>query len=124
MQTNSPQISMFNPGTFDEAMDIVESLRCRAATTICLDKMRKTDASRLVDFVSGASAAIDGDFHQLSDHVWLFCPSNFKITLTGKTTNAASKKESMQLPGALDFLFPERNQGETPLFTRPPNKNS
>ncbi len=74
------QISVFTPVSFEEAVDIVECLRGRAATTISLENMKKLDASRLVDFVAGASAALDGDFHKLSEQVYLFCPSNVKIT--------------------------------------------
>lgn len=94
------QISMFSPVTFDEAIDIVECLRSRAAITLCLEKMRKVDASRLVDFVSGASAAIDGDFHKLSENVYLFCPSNVRITVSDKTPAKGSN-------GALDYLYSE-----------------
>ena len=96
------QICMFTPVTFDEALDIVECLRVRAATTICLEKMRRIDANRLVDFVAGASAAIDGDFHKLNDQVYLFCPSNVRIVASGK--NVSSTKSS---PSPLDFLYPE-----------------
>jgi FtsZ-interacting cell division protein YlmF len=98
------QISIFNPISFDEAIEIVECLRARAATTISLDNMKKADASRLVDFVAGASAALDGDFHKLSDYVYLFCPSNIKITAPAK----AMQKPAGPQTGAssLDFLYP------------------
>ncbi len=94
-----PQISLFAPASFDEALDIVECLRTRCAATICLDNMRKGDASRLVDFVSGASAAIDGDFHKMSEQVYLFCPSNFKIVAPAK------EEQKSYGGGALDFLY-------------------
>lgn len=117
------QISMFTPVSFEEALDIVECLRSRAATTISLENMKKLDASRLVDFVAGASAALDGDFHKLSEQVYLFCPSNIRITAPGKMVTAnvtgvvgvsaatfATTSESLQSLtgdlGALDFLYP------------------
>jgi len=98
------QISIFNPVSFDEALDIVECLRGRAATTISLDSMKKTDASRLVDFVAGASAALDGDFHKLSEYVYLFCPSNVKITAANK--NMQKSTTSPMGAFSLDFLYP------------------
>jgi cell division inhibitor SepF len=101
------QISIFNPVSFDEALDIVECLRGRAATTISLDNMKKWDANRLVDFVAGASAALDGDFHKLSDQVYLFCPSNIKITPPATSTS----RNVAQGINSLDFLYP--NSGET-----------
>ena len=107
------QISIFSPVTFEEALDIVECLRGRAATTISLENMKKLDASRLVDFVAGASAALDGDFHKLSEQVYLFCPSNIKITAPGKEAAAAANANQssiisnpLGLNGELDFLYP------------------
>jgi FtsZ-interacting cell division protein YlmF len=131
------QISMFSPVSFEEALDIVECLRSRAATTISLENMKKLDASRLVDFVAGASAAIDGDFHKLSEQVYVFAPSNIKISApvkdvpkatTGTTfgeitfgglaaapaasTSASDHIKDLGL-GALDFLYPGRASQET-----------
>ena len=100
----STQISMFSPVTFDEAVDIVECLRGRAATTISLEKMRRPDAARLVDFVTGASAALDGDFHKLNDNVYLFCPSNIRISTAEKKTMPIRDYGS----SPLDYLFPDR----------------
>jgi len=104
------QISVFSPVSFEEALDIVECLRGRAATTISLENMKKLDASRLVDFVAGASAALDGDFHKLSEQVYLFCPSNIKITAPGKGEEQATAtgiiSNPLGLSGELDFLYP------------------
>lgn len=105
------QISIFTPHTFEEAIEIVECLRCRAATTISLENMKKLDASRLVDFVAGASAALDGDFHKLSEQVYIFCPSNIKITADKKGDAALNAEVGFSGDttgdfGALDFLYP------------------
>jgi cell division inhibitor SepF len=109
------QISIFSPVSFDEALDIVECLRGRAATTISLDNMKKWDASRLVDFVAGASAALDGDFHKLSDQVYLFCPSNIKIT---PPVASLTKSAVTQGLNSLDFLYPNSLEAErTKTFT-------
>ena len=89
-------ISIFSPLSYEEALDIVECLRGRSATTITLDKMRKADASRLVDFVSGASAALDGDFHKLTEQVYVFCPANIKIVPPTQVAKPSS---------SFDFLF-------------------
>lgn len=93
------QISIFNPTTFEEALEIVECLRGRAATTISLDKMRKADAGRLVDFVTGASAALDGDFHKLTEQVYVFCPANIRIV---SQEEPIATKSGVN---AFDFMF-------------------
>ena len=121
------QISMFTPVSFEEALDIVECLRSRAATTISLENMKKLDASRLVDFVAGASAAIDGDFHKLSEQVYFFAPSNIRIsppvkpvpqasnTYTDLAFASAPSTEALNNLGlgALDFLYPNKSQQDT-----------
>ena len=112
------QISIFAPVSFDEAIDIVECLRSRAATTISLENMKKIDANRLVDFVAGASAALDGDFHKLSEQVYIFCPSNIRITAPGKQVAAPQFTGSFETPGALDFLYPSAtNSSPTSTWT-------
>ncbi len=110
------QISTFCPMSFDEALDIVECLRGRSATTISLDNMKKWDASRLVDFVAGASAALDGDFHKLSDQVYLFCPSNIKITAPSQTVTKSTPERGIN---SIDFLYPNApdSQGSKPIST-------
>lgn len=115
-QTVGTQISTFCPMSFDEALDIVECLRGRAATTISLDNMKKWDASRLVDFVAGASAALDGDFHKLSEQVYLFCPSNIKITAPSQTVTKSTPDRGLN---SIDFLYPNApdSQGAKPLST-------
>lgn len=123
----STQISMFQPVSFEEALDIVEALRARNATTISLEKLKKNDANRLVDFVAGASAALDGDFHKMTEQVFVFCPANIKIIASGKTATTGSAQRSAAMagpmpgPGAasslnstnfsLDTLFPDMSQG-------------
>jgi FtsZ-interacting cell division protein YlmF len=106
------QISIFNPVSFEEALDIVSCLRGRSATTISLDKMKKNDAGRLVDFVSGASAALDGDFHKLTELVYVFCPSNIKIVAP---TQPASTKSGTS---AFDFLFSPELGGDKSAIVR------
>jgi FtsZ-interacting cell division protein YlmF len=106
------QISIFNPVSFEEALDIVSCLRGRSATTISLDKMKKSDAGRLVDFVSGASAALDGDFHKLTEQVYVFCPSNIKIVAP---TQPVSTKSGTS---AFDFLFSPELGGDKSSIVR------
>lgn len=115
------QISMFAPVTFEEALDVVEALRSRNATTISLDKLKKTDSNRLVDFVAGASAALDGDFHKMTENVYVFCPANIKIVNSSKqqsnvgagslTRALANTSSSSNSSFSLDALFPEITQG-------------
>lgn len=117
---NSTQISMFQPSTFEEALDVVESLRSRHATTISLEKLKKIDANRLVDFVAGASAALDGDFHKMTEQVFLFCPATIKIVAPDKHASTAARVGSTGF--SLDGIFAgsqeKLNESLSQLWTR------
>ncbi len=122
------QISMFNPTSFEEALDIVEALRARNATTISLEKLKKNDANRLVDFVAGASAALDGDFHKMTEQVFVFCPANIKIINSAKQqsmtstdlTRALASGSSKGSNFSLDALFPDMAQDKYGISTSSP----
>lgn len=109
------QISIFSPVSFEEAVSIVECLQSRAATTISLENMKKVDAGRLVDFVAGASAALDGDFHKLNEQVYLFCPSNIKITAFDPDERQEAAASDL---GALDFLTGFDSSNNSSVWTQ------
>ncbi len=114
------RINMFKPVSFDEALEIVEALRSRNATTISLDKLPKSDANRLIDFVAGASAALDGDFHKMTEQVFLFCPANIRIVGPAKAAPALSTpSRSNSSTLSLDTLFPDlQKEGTGSFWTR------
>ena len=113
----STNINMFSPVTFEEALEIVESLRSRNAATISLDKLQKADANRLIDFVAGASAALDGDFHKMTDKVFLFCPASIRIVGPAKTQSALSAPTTKSATTlSLDALFPDLQKDNSNSF--------
>ena len=116
----STRINMFSPVSFEEALEIVEALRSRNAATISLDKLQKLDANRLVDFVAGASAALDGDFHKMTESVFLFCPANIRIIGPTKVQPALSSSAKTNTAAfSLDTLFPDlQKEGANSFWTR------
>lgn len=115
------RINMFQPLSFEEALEIVEALRSRNATTISLDKLPKADANRLIDFVAGASAALDGDFHKMTEQVFLFCPANIRIIGPAKAAPALATPSAKTSAAtfSLDALFPDlQKEGAGSFWTR------
>lgn len=111
------RINMFTPVTFEEALEIVESLRARNAATISLDKLQNADANRLIDFVAGASAALDGDFHKMTEKVFLFCPASIRIVGPTKTQSALSAPTTKSATTlSLDALFPDLQKDNSNSF--------
>lgn len=77
------EMLIVEPKSFDEALDIVESLRMRKAVIINLTDLDGEQAQRLIDFVAGATHALDGNQERIGDGIFLFSPSNVVINALG-----------------------------------------
>ncbi|MBI6546955.1 MAG: cell division protein SepF [Cyanobacteria bacterium NC_groundwater_1444_Ag_S-0.65um_54_12] len=76
-----PQAEMLvlEPRSFDDALAIITHLRERRAVIVNLHAVPSDQEQRLVDFVSGATHAIDGNQERVADHIFAFSPPNVKI---------------------------------------------
>lgn len=76
---NSQEMVVLEPRSFDDALGIIENLRSRRAVILNLNGLTAEQSQRLVDFVSGACHALDGNQERIGDAIFLFAPSNVKI---------------------------------------------
>lgn len=77
---SSAQVIVVEPRAFEEVLDIVENLRSRKAVILNLQMLDTAQSQRVVDFLSGATHAIDGNQHRIGDTVFLFTPHNVSIS--------------------------------------------
>lgn len=77
---NSNQVVVIEPHAFEEALEIVEHLRARKSIILNLHLLDTSQSQRVVDFLSGATHALDGNQHRIGDGVFIFTPSNIMIT--------------------------------------------
>ena len=73
------EMVIVEPRSFDDALAVVEALRNRRAVIINLTGLDTDQAQRLIDFVSGATHAIDGNQERVGEGIFLFTPSNVTI---------------------------------------------
>lgn len=90
---NSQEMVVLEPRSFDDALGIIENLRSRRAVILNLNGLTSEQSQRLVDFVSGACHALDGNQERIGDAIFLFAPSNVKI-------NALNAEPQSWMPGA------------------------
>jgi cell division inhibitor SepF len=76
---NNNEMVIVEPRSFDDALAVVEALRNRRAVIINLTGLDTEQAQRLIDFVSGATHAIDGNQERVGEGIFLFTPSNVVI---------------------------------------------
>lgn len=74
------QVVVIEPRAFEEALEIIDHLRVKKSVILNLHLLDMSQSQRVVDFLSGATHAIDGHQQRIGDGVFIFTPSNVLIT--------------------------------------------
>lgn len=77
--TQKTQVVVIEPRAFEEALEIIEHLRLRKSVILNLHLLDTAQSQRVVDFLSGATHAIDGNQQRIGDGVFIFTPNNVSI---------------------------------------------
>ncbi|OGI19194.1 MAG: hypothetical protein A3B68_05750 [Candidatus Melainabacteria bacterium RIFCSPHIGHO2_02_FULL_34_12] len=86
--TPQSEVIVIEPRSFDEALEIVEELRCRRSVVLNLQYLDSEQSQRVVDFLSGATHALDGHQQRIGQGVFIFAPSNFTINTESQEARA------------------------------------
>jgi len=74
------RVVVVEPKVFDEVKDIAENLKNRRPVIVNLEQATQELARRVVDFVMGASYALNGSQQKVGSGIFLFVPSNMDIS--------------------------------------------
>lgn len=79
---NSSQMNLIitSPAGFDEACDVIDNLKLRKSVIMNLEKLDVQESRRMIDFLSGAIYAIDGNIQKITTGIFLVAPFNVNIT--------------------------------------------
>ncbi len=89
------RVVVIQPESFDEARDITNHLKSRKPIVVNLESVDKAVARRIIDFLSGAVYALDGDIQKVSNGIFIIAPNNVDIMsdeIKNETKNAFSWK--------------------------------
>ena len=73
-------VVLFNPKTFDESTNIVDTLKNRKPVVMNISDLDKELGRKIFDFCSGALYALDGHIQQVSKGIFILAPQNVDIT--------------------------------------------
>jgi len=73
------RVVVVEPRVFDEVQSIADHLKSRRPVIINLEKAEPELARRVVDFISGATYALNGSTQKVGNGIFLFVPSNMDI---------------------------------------------
>jgi cell division inhibitor SepF len=92
------QVVVIEPRAFEESLEIIEHLRAKKSVILNLHLLDNAQSQRVVDFLSGATHAIDGNQQRIGDGVFIFTPSNVVIS-------SDNDKEQLGLAGLNEALL-------------------
>jgi len=76
----SVRVVISQPNSYDQASEICEHLKCKKSIIVNLEYVNKDVARRIIDFMSGAVYALDGNIQKISNSIFLIAPCNYEIT--------------------------------------------
>jgi len=73
------RVVVVEPRSFDEVQGITDNLKNRRPVIVNLEQAEPDLAKRVVDFVSGATYALNGSLQKVGSGIFLFVPNNVDI---------------------------------------------
>lgn len=95
------------PLTFEEVQAVADHVKNRRPVVVCLDRVDRDLARKIVDFLSGTAYALDGKIQRVGEGIFLIVPSNISI----ETDPRIELRQSRQQAAAAGALEAE-NSGE------------
>lgn len=79
-QQKSSKVVLVEPRVYAEAQEIADQLKNRKAVVVNLQRIDKSQAKRIVDFLSGTVYAIGGDIQKIGMDIFLCTPENVEVS--------------------------------------------
>lgn len=85
------RVVLTEPRTYDEAQDIADQLKSRRSVVVNLQRVRREQAIRIVDFLSGTVYALGGHISKIGTDIFLCTPDSVEVsgTITEMMTEEA-----------------------------------
>lgn len=79
MPQTQVKMKICRPTTFEQSQEIANLLKEKNSVIVNLEYVNKDVARRVVDFISGATYAIDGHMEKISNSIFVVAPGNYEI---------------------------------------------
>lgn len=70
---------ILEPIAFEDVRDYVVHLKGKRALIVRLNRVEKAEAQRIVDFMAGATHALEGNMRKLGERIFCFAPPSVEI---------------------------------------------
>ncbi|MBE3576994.1 MAG: cell division protein SepF [Limnochordales bacterium] len=89
------------PLTFEEVQAVADHVKNRRPVVVCLDRVDRDLARKIVDFLSGTAYALDGKIQRVGEGIFLVVPSNVSIE-TDPRIELRQSRQQAAAAGSLD----------------------
>jgi cell division inhibitor SepF len=86
------RVMVVEPTCFEDAKRVVDHLKSRKPVVVNMESTAEDVAQRIIDFVSGASFATDGNTQKVGQGIFLFTPNNVDIAAEIKESKAEERE--------------------------------
>lgn len=77
---NKMKLIIYQPMAYDDTQSIIDNLKNRKAVVVNLEAVESDVAQRILDFMSGAAYAVNGNIHKISRGIFVLVPNNVDIS--------------------------------------------
>ena len=80
LNTHGYEVVVIEPTSFNDSLEIAKNLSERKTVVLNLEMLENESSQRIVDFLSGATFALDGHQQKIGEGVFIFTPKNVNIS--------------------------------------------
>ncbi|MFD2672294.1 cell division protein SepF [Marinicrinis sediminis] len=85
------KVMLCEPNNYDETQEIADFLRSRRSVVVNLQRVRRDQAVRIVDFLSGTVYALNGHISKVGPNIFMCTPDSVEVH--GKITEMQEQAE-------------------------------
>lgn len=89
----SIRLVLFEPRSYDDSQEIADNLKSHRPVVVNLQLVRRDQAMRIVDFLSGTVYALGGSIQKLGPHIFICAPAN--VDVQGTITEMLQENEPL-----------------------------
>ncbi len=79
-QEEGDSVKVIKPQEFNEAQLVAEYLKDGKTIVVNLEGIEISQAQRIIDFIGGASFAVDGSLKAISNNIFIVAPGNIEVS--------------------------------------------
>ncbi len=100
-KNSTNKMVLVEPRAYSESQQIADHLKRKNSVVVNLKRVTNDQARRIIDFLSGALYAINGDIQKLGNGIYLCTPKN--VDVEGRISDEEEKKKKAKIEDEIDF---------------------